>query len=1024
MNIKSLRYIYLVLLSLIFHSNEVFSQNDLELTWAKSINNTKPFPGYLQPKGIVVDKDGSVFVTGTFLNNADFDPGPGVFNLTSAGDFDIFLAKYSPNGDLIFALSFGGNSKESSGGCAIDEAGNVYITGTFKGKIYIDTEGKDMVITSKGATNTNDIFIAKFSNDGNPIYFRNIFSTGVLDVREIACDAIGTCVITGMFSGTIDYNPAQGSAIGTTNGRMDIFFAKYDSNGTLIFGKNIGGPSDDSGIRIKISKQNNIFITGYFYGTVDFDPDAGVTNIKSYGLTNDIFFAKYTPEGMLEFAKVIGGSSNESPSGFAVDSSENIYISGSFNKFFFDFDPGPGEYILTSKGNSDFFLAKYSVNGDFILVKTMNGAGNATGIDIITTDDGNLFLHGVLTGTVDFDPGDDTLNLVSAGAYDIFLAKFSNVGDLNYAFRIGGIEDDFSRCLTVNQQNVIYITGYFTNAVDFDPGMGSAIKTVTPPIQNGFIASYSNLGIFQQVFTLGNYNALPAQLSDTGRAIVTDESGNIYITGQFRGDISFGDEHPETLQTSKGGSDIFIAKLEGDGNPIWIKSIGGLRDDAGLGIKLDSAGNVMLFGTFRGEVDFDPGPSVVNIISSGGINDVNSDIFFARYTNSGSFINVQKIGNDSLEIFQSASIDKDENIYLTGSFKGIVDFDPSPNQTLLESSGSTDLFFISYDSAGALRFAKRIGGINADLGTDIAIQRNGKILLTGNVGGIVDINPNNEIDMTSGPGIFFAIFDSSGTFLKGKHLNGNLLVTAINESFDGKIFITGTFRQTVDMDPGAAENNITLVPNALQNNIYFACYDQEGNFIFAKSIGNTRSCNVYDIIANNKNQILISGIIIEDVDFDPGPGTSIPKRNISRNGFIAAYDSLGRFLFTHVLGGSLYAEFNNITTDSTNSIYSVGFLTNTANFATGSAVSMLSAINSNDIFLAKYHIVHNVYKTAMNGNWSNPETWVGGMVPPEGADILVGHILQVDVNAKCKSMKFLVGGQVQIAQGILFEIME
>ncbi|MBW8050176.1 MAG: T9SS type A sorting domain-containing protein [Cytophagales bacterium] len=174
-------------------------------------------------------------------------------------------------------------------------------------------------------------------------------------------DASGNAYITGDFYGTADFDPGAGVQNLTSVGVRDIFFAKYDANGNYLWAKSIGGTSADFGNSIATNASGNAYITGFFYGTADFDPGAGVQNLTPVGI-NDIFFAKYDANGNYLWAKSIGSTSNDAGYSIATDAFGNAYITGFFVATA-DFDPGAGVQNLTPVGGSDIFFAKYQDSG-------------------------------------------------------------------------------------------------------------------------------------------------------------------------------------------------------------------------------------------------------------------------------------------------------------------------------------------------------------------------------------------------------------------------------------------------------------------------------------------------------------------------------------------------------------------------------------------------------------------------------------------------------------------------------------
>lgn len=457
--------------------------------WAKGIGGT----GFDRSNRIATDASGNVYITGSFSATADFDPGPGVANLTAGGSNDIFFAKYDANGNYIWAKKIGSTSpgSEAGYGIAVDAGGNVYLTGQFIATADFDPGPGTVNLTSFGSI---DVFLAKYNSSGNYIWAKKIGGASNDDVKNIWMDAGGNLFIIGTFLGTADFDPGAGVVNLTSSGNNDICFAKYDANGNYVWAKSIGGANNDSGWKIVVHATGNVYICGSFSGTSDFDPGPGTVNLTSAGV-DDLFFAKYDGGGNYIWAKRIGSTADDNAYSIATDAAENVYITGSF-QLTVDFDPGPGTFNMTSNGIKDILFAKYDSSGNYIWAKNIGSSGNyGYGWNIALDAGINIYLTGWFRGTTDFDSGPGTVNLTSsAGSFDILFAKYDNNGNYIWAKNIGSANDDFGWDIISDVGSNVYITGQFDLTPDFDPGPGTANLTSAG---NGdiFFAKYSQCTI-------------------------------------------------------------------------------------------------------------------------------------------------------------------------------------------------------------------------------------------------------------------------------------------------------------------------------------------------------------------------------------------------------------------------------------------------------------------------------------------------------------------------------------------------
>src|SRR5688572_17314562 len=458
---------YLLTLFLIIQQ-PLFAQT---LQWAKAIHHTQPIGTLINEvtTSITTDAAGNVYLSGVFENSMDFDPGPAQFFLTSTGYTDVFIAKYSPNGNLIFAKSFGGIDPDFGSDIAIDPSGNIIITGTFQGTVDFDPGPGTQVFTS---SNRSDVFFAKYDNLGNYIFVKTM--GGALDDYgvSIASDASGNIYLSGVFDETMDFDPGPGVQALTTVRYQDCFFAKYDALGNYVYAKNIGGIWSDIGIsNLAVDASGNLYLTGAYVTTVDFDPGPGVQNLTSptIGLVTyaDVFFAKYDALGNYVYVKKITGGTGLLYSYLDLDLSGNIYLSGGFTETA-DFDPGPGTLNLTSNGDYDIFIAKYDNSGNIIYAKNMGGGGYDHALAIAVDATGSIYISGEFWDIADFDPNVVITQNLTAILGDAFFAKYDASGNYVYAKQIGSTGSDYSEHLTLDPSGNVIVAGAFEETVNFD----------------------------------------------------------------------------------------------------------------------------------------------------------------------------------------------------------------------------------------------------------------------------------------------------------------------------------------------------------------------------------------------------------------------------------------------------------------------------------------------------------------------------------------------------------------------------
>jgi parallel beta-helix repeat protein len=413
---------------------------------------------------IATDSADNVVVAGTFNGTADFNPGTELVTVDSNGNNDVFVSKYDSTGKLIWVISIGGRGQDYVSGIAIDREDNVLITGQYEETADFEPGDNTTALTSAGGF---DAFVAKYSPSGTLIWVISLGGTDFAGGNGIAVDNEDNIFVTGSFIGVAEI--LSGSAIAplTSSGGDDGFIAKFDPQGKSVWAHAIGGPQDDSGNDIALDASGNVFITGRFKDTVDFNPGAESAALTSVG-DYDIYLINFDKDGQFDWAVSAGSPRRDSGISVTADSEGNAIITGFFYETV-DFDPGEGESLLTSERWSDIFVAKYDPEGDLIWAISVGVIEEAQAYGVQVDREDNIFVTGRFRGTADFDPSDRLTALMSEGEYDLFVAKYSAEGNLFWATSGGSIKDDVGFDLTTDSQNHVLVTGQFSEDILFGP---------------------------------------------------------------------------------------------------------------------------------------------------------------------------------------------------------------------------------------------------------------------------------------------------------------------------------------------------------------------------------------------------------------------------------------------------------------------------------------------------------------------------------------------------------------------------
>lgn len=388
--------------------------------WVKQMGGTS----YEDGRSIKVDASGNVFITGSFNGTVDFNPGLGIFNLTSSGNDDIFITKLDSSGNFVWAKQIGQTSWDQGWSIVLSASGNIYTTGGFLGTVDFDPGPGTFNLTSTGG----DLFILKLDPSGSFVWAKNMAGTGSSYSfgNSIDLDASDNVYSTGYFEGTVDFDPGAAIVNLTSVGDVDLFISKLDSVGNFVSVKKIGGFNGDAGSSITVNSSGDVYTTGTFTWTVDFDPGPSIFNLTSGGggSFSDAFILKLDSFGNFLWAKKMGGTGNAGASSIALDASGNVYTTGGF-QYTVDFDPGAGVVNLTAPGvGNQLFISKLDSLGNFLWAQNLGDTLYENGNSIAIDTSGNVYSTGYFSGTADFDPGVGTYNLTASGGYNIFINKW------------------------------------------------------------------------------------------------------------------------------------------------------------------------------------------------------------------------------------------------------------------------------------------------------------------------------------------------------------------------------------------------------------------------------------------------------------------------------------------------------------------------------------------------------------------------------------------------------------------------
>lgn len=357
----------------------------------------------------------------------------------------------------------------------------------------------------------------------------------------------------------------------------------------------------------------------------------------------------------------------------------------------------------------------------------------------ITTDNmGRVYVAGKYEQNANFS---GTV-LPCQGNHDIFVAQYSSGGTLNWIRTAGGYTGDYATAIATDGNNYVYIAGEIEGKNATIKFPGSSITLTCQGSNDIFLAKYTLSGTLLWARRAGGYDY------EKALGITTDNNGNIFMCGLFRGTVKFGSS---TYISSSGNNDIFVAKYDANGNFLWVKKAGSSQRDEAKSIVCDYSGNVYITGLYKNGCNF----------GSTTLYGSNMNAFVAKYSSSGSLIWVKQAGGTWDDVGWSIAIDKNAGrLYVGGEFNASTNFG---NNITLNTTGSADAFVACYDLNGTTLWAKKAGGSKIDRIRGIGFA-NGNIYMTGQFGSSAYFGPFTKYAADNSD-IFMACMNTSGNFL-------------------------------------------------------------------------------------------------------------------------------------------------------------------------------------------------------------------------------------------------------------------
>jgi hypothetical protein len=428
-------------------------------------------------------------------------------------------------------------------------------------------------------------------------------------------------------------------------------------------------------------------------------------------------------------------------------------------------------------------------------------------------------------------------------------------------------------------------------------------------------------------------------------AVVTDASGNVYVTGNLSNTVTFGTLPPITsLGGPVNNADIFIVKYNSSGIAQWVQRAGGTNDDLVFDIALDASGNIYITGAIYGTATFGTLPPLTPL--------ANSDIFVAKYNNSGTAIWAKRAGGAGTHYSggYAIALDATNNIYIVGEFGNTANFGSTVSIT---STGSSDIFIAKYDNDGTALWAQKAGGVMNDYAADLALDASGNIYIVGTFKGTASFGTTLISTAGTTDEVYIAKYNNNGapqwaqrtgaTKINSEESNPSIALDAL-----GNIYISGEFTGT------ATFGTLTPITSVGSYDVFLAKYTNTGTPIWVQRAGGVYTDYPCSIALDASGNIYFTVMFEGSATFGTlptiyAPGGYNPNAAIYDNFdvCIVKYNSNGTPLWVQKGGGAKHDFIYGVTVDVSGNVYTVGAFHPTAQFGN-------QIFTSGSMFLMKY----------------------------------------------------------------------
>jgi hypothetical protein len=718
------------------------------------------------------------FVVGSFRGSPAF----GTSRLESAGNDDVFVAKYAADGSVLWSARAGGTGNDVATSVSALSDGGVFVAGTFQGSATFGG-------TTLNADYFKSYFLAKYTASGALAWAIRVGDVDIDSSRPfVAALADGSAYVTGAFGQSMFDDVELAYA-----GALDTFVAKYTSAGVLAWAVSTGGPGYEEPRGIAALADGSAFIAGTFTDTANF----GATALTSLG-GPDSFVLKLAGNGSVSWAAGWGSSDWEEPTAVAASPDGSVYVTSK----------------LTYDSSAPGLLRRYTPSGSLAW-------STAAGLSprVAATDDGSATVAGSFSGTLSL-PG-ATLTSSSAEAY---IARFASNGSVLWAAQFEHSGMLFADPIFVSGGSAgdTHVAGYFAGPIEID---GSSL--VPAGGYDTLLTRFDSDGTLEW----GRQGGFVTQASVEANSVAALADGTSYVVGSFAVRAQF----PNSELTTAGGSDAFIAKYRANGSLVWAKRIGGTGDDFAKGVAALPDGSFFVTGSFSATANFG-GRTVENVSGS-------ARTFLAKYDPGGTPLWVaSSSGNDAGE---SVSVLADGSAYVAGHYWTSARFGNYSLNNSGSALGAFVAKFDAAGNVAWLSGPRSLSSGAGARARSVSVLADGTAYVTGAYAGETSFGSTTLSGLTNA-NVFLAKYTSTGALVwavSAGYTNGEHHGTSVSTLPDGTAYVAGDFDVEV-VFKGASGALIYVLANGGGTDAFIAKYAADGTAVWAQAAGHSSSFGV------------------------------------------------------------------------------------------------------------------------------------------------------------------------------------